>query len=125
MNYFINLKYTLFVSICLLYVVSSRDSVNNDVVNAIVKRKIDISTQLVRITSTITIENTGKSPIASYLFTVDNELESQLSYIKATVNIYLSYFMHYQNKYHIMYTNYFRNKSKIIFLKCICSIVMF
>lgn len=95
MNYFINLKYTLFVSICLLYVVSSRDSVNNDVVNAIVKRKIDISTQLVRITSTITIENTGKSPIASYLFTVDNELESQLSYIKATVNIYLSYFMHY------------------------------
>ena len=88
MNYFINLRYTLFCSIFLLYAVLSRDSINNDVVNTIVKRKIDISTQLVRITSTITIENTGKSPVSTYTFTLDNELEAQLSFIRVSVSVY-------------------------------------
>ena len=88
MHYFINLRYTLFCSIFLLYAVLSRDSINNDVVNTIVKRKIDISTQLVRITSTITIENTGKSPVSTYTFTLDNELEAQLSFIRVSVSVY-------------------------------------
>ena len=87
----------LISSLCLLSIVYSLDSVNSNIVNENVKRVIDISTHLVRITSTIVIENTGKSPISTYVYTIDNGLSDQLSFIKATVSIF-----NYLNNYCIL-----------------------
>ncbi|ESO84348.1 hypothetical protein LOTGIDRAFT_196756 [Lottia gigantea] len=62
---------------------ANQDSINNDLVNSKVERKIDISSHIVKITTSITIENKGSSSVKSYLFVLDNSLQNKLSFIGA------------------------------------------
>lgn len=69
-----------------LGLVSCEDSINADVVNTRVQRTIDLTTHLVKISSRITVENTGKSGIRSYLIAVEPSLARTLSFVGATVS---------------------------------------
>ena len=62
-------------------------SVNPDLVNTNVIRKVDISTHLLRINTLITFANNGKSTVNSYLFSLEPQLASKLSYIGASVSV--------------------------------------
>lgn len=62
-----------------------QDSVNSDLILTNVDRKIDISTHLAKITSSITIENTGKASIGFFLYAVEPSLQDNLSYFGASV----------------------------------------
>ena len=63
------------------------DTINNALVNSKVQRNIDVSDHLPKISSVITLENTGKSTVQSFLFAVDGALSSYLSYIGASVSV--------------------------------------
>lgn len=62
-----------------------QDNVNNDLILTNVDRKIDISTHLAKITSSITIENTGKGSVGFFLYAVEPSLQDNLSYFGASV----------------------------------------
>lgn len=62
-----------------------QEAVNNGIVNNKVERTIDVSSQLVKISTKITLENAGKSPVAHYLFTVEPEVKAHLAYIGGSV----------------------------------------
>lgn len=55
-------------------------------VNSKVERVIDISSQLVKIVSKITVENVGKSSVQEYLLTFDENHSSHLAYLSAFVD---------------------------------------
>ncbi|XP_063236205.1 dolichyl-diphosphooligosaccharide--protein glycosyltransferase subunit 1 [Bacillus rossius redtenbacheri] len=63
--------------------VEAADSLNNDLVNKNVHRSIDISSQLVRISHKITLENTGKSGVKSFMFTTEQQFAKKLCFISA------------------------------------------
>ncbi|XP_045482474.1 dolichyl-diphosphooligosaccharide--protein glycosyltransferase subunit 1 [Harmonia axyridis] len=52
-------------------------------VNKNVERSIDLTSQLVKITATITLENIGTSPISNYLVVLEPATEGNLSFISA------------------------------------------
>lgn len=56
-------------------------NVDKNLINKNVERIIDLTSQLVKISSTITAENTGKSPISSYVLSLEPGLLSNVSYI--------------------------------------------
>lgn len=62
-----------------------QDSVNNDLTLTNVDRKIDISTHLAKISSTITIENNGKSSVGFFLYAVEPSLQDSLSFLGASI----------------------------------------
>ena len=65
-----------------------QDNVNNDLILTNVDRKIDISTHLAKITSSITIENTGKGSVGFFLYAVEPSLQDNLSYFGASVSFW-------------------------------------
>jgi len=71
--------------ICMLAAVFSKNSdvIDANVVNSKVDRKIDISTHLVKTTTSITIENKGSSSVRTYLFAVPAAFKDKLSFIAA------------------------------------------
>ncbi|XP_023945584.2 dolichyl-diphosphooligosaccharide--protein glycosyltransferase subunit 1 [Bicyclus anynana] len=75
-----------FCVLFLVYVASQCGGANVDVVSSAitvknVDRTIDISSQLVKINSKITFENTGKSPVKSFLLAVESSSKSKLAFI--------------------------------------------
>jgi len=60
------------------------DSINADLVVKSVDRNIDLTTQLVKINYKLSLENTGKSAVKSFLFSVDPSQKSQVAYVGAT-----------------------------------------
>jgi len=66
----------------------SQDTVNADLVNVEVKRTVDLTTHIVKISSSVTIENTGKSSEKYFIYAVDDALSDRLSYIGALVSCY-------------------------------------
>lgn len=77
-----------FCVIFLVYVATICGSVNVDTVSSginikNVERTIDISSQLVKITSKVTLENTGKSPVKNFLLAVENSGKENLAFIGA------------------------------------------
>lgn len=54
---------------------------HNLLINKNVERVIDLSSQLVKITSTITLENTGKDAVQSFLVYLEPEMCESLSYL--------------------------------------------
>ena len=66
---------------------ASQDTISGDLVNNKVQRNIDLATHLPKITTTITVENIGKSSVRSYLLAVDPSLKDDLSFIGAVVSI--------------------------------------
>lgn len=81
----------LFVTVlCILATVFCKvneDTINNGIVNTKVERKIDITTHLVKIYTTITFENKGAGGVSQYLYVVDPTLKDSVSFIGAAVSL--------------------------------------
>lgn len=63
----------------------NKDTINPSVVISKVERKIDISSHLVKSASSLTVENTGKSGIKSFLYAIEPSLQKYLSFIGASI----------------------------------------
>jgi oligosaccharyltransferase complex subunit alpha (ribophorin I) len=61
------------------------DTIIADLVVANVHRTVDLSSHLPKISSSITLENTGKTAVRSFLFLVDPTVSNHLSFIGAVV----------------------------------------
>jgi hypothetical protein len=75
--------------LCIIFSIDCKvrqDTIDNAIVNSKVERKIDVSTHLVKLTATITLENSGKSPVKSFLYAVEPSLQNFLSFISANVS---------------------------------------
>lgn len=57
--------------------------VNTNIVNKNVERMLDLSSQLVKVTVTITLENTGNDPVSSFLVFMEPDAKGTLAYISA------------------------------------------
>ncbi|XP_013378880.1 dolichyl-diphosphooligosaccharide--protein glycosyltransferase subunit 1 [Lingula anatina] len=67
---------------------ANQDTVNTAIVNSNVERKIDISTHLAKVTNVITLENTGKGAVRSFLFALeDADAKDRLSFIGAQTKV--------------------------------------
>ncbi|XP_005100561.1 dolichyl-diphosphooligosaccharide--protein glycosyltransferase subunit 1 [Aplysia californica] len=62
---------------------TNQDTIDKNVVNSKVERKLDISSHLVKTVTTVTIENKGSTAVRSYLFALDPSLKDSLSFIGA------------------------------------------
>lgn len=62
------------------------DTISSDIKLKNVDRTIDISSQLVKITSKITFENTGKSAIKNFLIAVEESAKKNIAFIAAKDN---------------------------------------
>lgn len=67
----------------ILTFVSSQATVNKNIINKNVERVVDLSSQLAKITATITLENTGKDTVSSYLVVFEPDLVGNISYVSA------------------------------------------
>ncbi|XP_045447098.1 dolichyl-diphosphooligosaccharide--protein glycosyltransferase subunit 1 [Melitaea cinxia] len=77
-----------FCVLFVLYIAIKCDSVNVDTISSDIKiknvdRSIDISSQLVKITSKVTLENTGKAPVKNFLLAVEGAARNNLAFIGA------------------------------------------
>ena len=63
-----------------------QDAVNNDLLLTNVDRKIDISTHLTKIATSVTVENTGKSSIGVLLYVIEPSLQDHVSFLGASVS---------------------------------------
>lgn len=77
-----------FCFILLFYIALQCESANVDTVSSDIKlknvdRTIDISSQLVRISSKLTLENTGKSPVKSFLLSIESSAKGNLAFVGA------------------------------------------
>ncbi|XP_011563062.3 dolichyl-diphosphooligosaccharide--protein glycosyltransferase subunit 1 [Plutella xylostella] len=59
------------------------DNISSDIKIKNVDRTIDISTQLVKISTKITLENTGKAPVKNFLLAVEASAKDNLAFIGA------------------------------------------
>lgn len=64
-------------------VVHPADLINKKLINKNVERNIDLTSQLVKITSTVTLENTGKDVANNYLVALEPDTADKLSFISA------------------------------------------
>lgn len=65
--------------LCLTYT-NALEKVNSNIVNKNVERSIDIASQLVKTTATITLENTGKEPVKEFLLAQEPNLIGTLAF---------------------------------------------
>ena len=61
------------------------ESVSKDIIVTNVDRSIDLASQLVKISSKLTVSNVGQSPIKSIHFTVDESAADKVAFVGATV----------------------------------------
>ena len=66
---------------------ANQASISSDIVLSAVDRTVDISSHLPKITSSVTVENTGSAAAKSFLYAVDPNLADSLSFIGATVSV--------------------------------------
>lgn len=64
---------------------ANQDKINEGLVNSKVERKIDISSQLVKLSSSITLENSGSKATKSFLVAVEPSLVDHLSFAGASI----------------------------------------
>lgn len=57
------------------------ENINQSIINKNIERTIDLQSQLVKITGTVTIENTGKQGVGSYLLSFEKDLQGIISYV--------------------------------------------
>ncbi|BFZ08868.1 hypothetical protein BsWGS_11907 [Bradybaena similaris] len=63
----------------------NQDTIDGNIVNAKVERKLDISSHLLKTVTSITLTNKGSSAVRHFLFAVDPTLKDNLSYISAAI----------------------------------------
>lgn len=61
------------------------DSVNKDLLLKKVERKIDVATQVVKITSKISLENAGSGAVGAFLLALTEEEKRNLAFLSAQV----------------------------------------
>lgn len=78
-------------ALCLLVAVTaakpSKSSINPDLINAKVERTVDVASQLVKISTLVTLENSGKSSAGSFVVALDSSLIDNLAFLGATVSV--------------------------------------
>ena len=84
----LSFQFALLSAVLVVCFTVSQDTVNADLVNVEVKRTVDLTTHIVKISSSVTIENTGKSAEKYFIYAVDDALSDRLSYIGALVSCY-------------------------------------
>ncbi|XP_025837393.1 dolichyl-diphosphooligosaccharide--protein glycosyltransferase subunit 1 [Agrilus planipennis] len=68
--------------LCALFINAySLETVNKQIVNKNIERSIDLSSQLVKISATLTVENTGKESASNILILLEPKTKSNVSYI--------------------------------------------
>ena len=82
------IKFVLFGCLVLLAGVKSAavETVNGDVVVDTVERSIDISSQLVKINTKLTLTNNGKGAISGFHYGLEEAAKAKLAFIGATVS---------------------------------------
>ncbi|KAK2177069.1 hypothetical protein NP493_619g00046 [Ridgeia piscesae] len=81
----LSFQFALLSAVLVVCFTVSQDTVNADLVNVEVKRTVDLTTHIVKISSSVTIENTGKSAEKYFIYAVDDALSDRLSYIGALI----------------------------------------
>ncbi|CAH0557886.1 unnamed protein product [Brassicogethes aeneus] len=71
---------SILLLLCITYV-HGAEKVNKQIINKNVERSIDLTSQLVKISSVITIENAGKESVQNYLIVVESPVNGNLSII--------------------------------------------
>lgn len=75
------MKLTQFLLLlCLMFCCIATENVNN-IIFKNVDRSIDLSTQLVKVTSVITVENVGQEPVKTLQWIGDEEIRTKLSFL--------------------------------------------
>ena len=64
------------------------DNINGDLVNSRVSRTVDLNSRLPKVTSSIALENTGKSSVNHFVYAVDPSLSPQLAFVGAQVSLF-------------------------------------
>ncbi|KAK3762792.1 hypothetical protein RRG08_040489 [Elysia crispata] len=76
------------IVLCLLlqltFCKTNTDTIDKNIVNAKIDRKIDISSHLVKTSTSVTLENKGTSPVRSFLFSVEPLLKNSIAFIGAS-----------------------------------------
>lgn len=80
---FIKMYSFLIILVAFAPYVTPQAEVNSNIVNKNVERLIDLSSQLVKITTSITIQNTGKDSVLNYVLALEPGSAGNLSYISA------------------------------------------
>ena len=73
---------------------ANQDKINDSLVNVKVERKIDISSQLVKVNSAITLENGGSGAVKSFLVAAEPALVDHLAYVGASVSACSCFYSH-------------------------------
>lgn len=63
-------------------------SVSDDLVLNKVERNVDVSTHLIKISTSIIVENTGKTTAKYFLYAIDQPLLTDVAFIGAAVNTF-------------------------------------
>lgn len=72
------------LAVCLSYnIVTCHDVVSTSVQNTNVERSIDLASQLAKVTTKITVDNKGSTPVKYYLVAFTSEEKQHLSYVGA------------------------------------------
>lgn len=79
------MKLLLCLVVAVAGVLGAQDAVNKDIINKKIERKLDISSQLVKVTNKITLENGGSSAVKSFLLALTPVEKEKLSYISVQV----------------------------------------
>jgi len=75
------------LAVCLAFAAAAQEAINPDLVVAKVLKNVDLTTQLPKIVSQITLENAGQSGVRYFLVAADLPIASSLSFIGASVSL--------------------------------------
>lgn len=74
------------LAVCLAFAAAAQDVINPDLVIVKVLKNVDLTTQLPKVVSQITLENAGQSGVRYFLVAADLPIASSLSFIGASVS---------------------------------------
>ncbi|KAK7066455.1 proteasome regulatory particle base subunit [Halocaridina rubra] len=77
--------YIVVVGVLVASVSGTFDNINRDIVNKKIERKLDVSTQLVKANTKITLENSGSGAVRSFLLVLTKEEQDNLAFINAQI----------------------------------------
>lgn len=73
------------LAVCLAFAAAAQEAINPDLVVVKVLKNVDLTTQLPKIVSQITLENAGQSGVRYFLVAADLPIASSLSFIGASI----------------------------------------
>ena len=83
-------KLVLIILLSLLVVrYSLAEEPNDKLLITRASRELDVTSQIVKQSVSLTVQNEGDSPAKSLLYTVDSSISQRLAYIQAVVSIYI------------------------------------